>query len=149
MSDQSKIQNLKSKIVMGAPEPIAALNRIPITEYALPLSEREPLVDIRLACPDVVLSEHVCPYLRVRVAEMLNRAQNSLPAGYRLKVGTALRTLTMQRSGWDGAFKRNQEAHPEWPLSALRRATNKYHAPYDQKGASWTLRRRRHRRGTA
>ena len=124
---------MTSKIVLGAPEPIAALNRIPITEYALPLPTRESLVDIRLTCPNVVLSEHVCPYLRVRVAEMLNRAQDSLPAGYRLKVGTALRTLSMQRSGWDGSFKRNQEAHPDWPLSALRRATNKYHAPYDQK----------------
>ena len=131
VSDQSTIHNPRPKI--GSPEPIAALNRIPITEYALPLSEREPLVDIRAACPNVVLSEHVCPYLRVRVAEMLNRAQDSLPSGYRLKVGTALRTLSMQRSGWDGAFKRHQEAHPDWPLSALRRATNKYHAPYDQK----------------
>ena len=123
----------KNDSLLGSPEPIAALNRIAITELALPLAEREPLVDIRVACPSVVLTEHVCPYLRVRVAEMLNRAQDSLPAGYRLKVGTALRTLSMQRSGWDGAFKRNQEARPDWPLSALRRATNKYHAPYDQK----------------
>ena len=117
----------------GSPEPIAALNRVRILESSLSLSEREPLLDIRDGCPNVVLSEHVCPYLRGPVAALLNKAQDSLPAGYRLKVGTALRTLSMQRSGWDGAFRKRQEEHPDWPLSALRRAVNKYHAPYDQK----------------
>src|SRR5262249_44385124 len=117
----------------GAPEPIAALNRVRITEAPLPWQAHEPLVDIRLHCPDVAWTEGICPYLRRTVAEMLNRAQASLPAGYRLKVGTALRTLTMQSSGWDGYFQKMKEAHPAWPLSALRRATNKYFAPYDQK----------------
>jgi D-alanyl-D-alanine dipeptidase len=117
----------------GAPEPIAALNRVRILEYAHPWQEREPLVDIRTACPDVVLSEWLCPYLRRTVAEMLNRAQAALPPGYKLKVGTALRTLAMQQGGWDSYHKRMREEHPDWPLSALRRATNKYFAPYDQK----------------
>ena len=39
----------------------------------------------------------------------------------------------MQQRGWNGYYRRMQEEHPDWPLSALRRATNKYHAPYDQK----------------
>jgi D-alanyl-D-alanine dipeptidase len=64
---------------------------------------------------------------------MLNAAQESLAPGYCLRVGTALRTLSMQKGGWDGFFKRQREAHPDWPLSALRRATNRYFAPYDQK----------------
>ncbi len=119
--------------LQGAPEPIAALNRVRILEYAHSWQEREPLVDIRHACPDVVLSEWVCPYLRATVAEMLNRAQTSLPSGYKLNVGTALRTLAMQSGGWDSYFRRMREEHPNWPLSALRRATNKYFAPYDQK----------------
>lgn len=117
----------------GAPEPIAALNRVRITEYARPWQEREPLEDIRHYCPDVVCVERICPYLRRTVADKLNHAQASLPAGYRLKAGTALRTLSMQSHGWDNYFKRMREEHPDWPLSALRRATNKYFAPYDQK----------------
>ncbi len=119
-------------VKQGAPEPIAALNRIRILEQALPWAQREPLVDVRVACPDVVWSSHVCPYLRRSVAEMVNKAQSSLPAGHRLRAGTALRTLSMQSGGWDGFFRRMKEEHPAWPLSALRRATNKYFAPYDQ-----------------
>ena len=118
---------------VGSPEPIAALNRVRIAEYALLWEAREPLVDIRAYCPGVICNEGICPYLRVQVADMLNRAQNALPPGYKLKVGTALRTLSMQRNGWDGYFQKMRTEHPDWPLSALRRATNKYHAPYDQK----------------
>lgn len=118
---------------VGSPEPIAALNRVRIAELALPWEAREPLVDIRAYCPGVVCNEGICPYLRIRVADMLNRAQASLPPGYRLKVGTALRTPSMQRHGWDNYFQKMRNEHPGWPLSALRRATNKYHAPYDQK----------------
>jgi D-alanyl-D-alanine dipeptidase len=126
---EPKVNNRKE----GAPEPIAALNRVQIREYTQPWQEREPLVDVRVHCPDVVWHEHVCPYLRRTVADRVNLAQASLPPGYRLKAGTALRTLSMQKGGWDNYYKRMQEEHPDWPLSALRRATNKYFAPYDQK----------------
>ena len=119
--------------IQGSPEPIAALNRIRIEEVALPWPEREPLVDIRSYCPDVIFAERVCPFLRKRVADMLNCAQASLPPGFRFKIGTALRTLAMQKGGWDRYLDRMREEHPVWPLSALRRATNKYFAPYDQK----------------
>jgi len=118
---------------IGSPEPIAALNRVKILEYALPWMEREPLVDIRAACPDLVIVGWVCPYLRRTVAQKLNAAQASLPPGYRLKVFSAARTLSMQQHGWDNYNKRLREEHPNWPLSALRRATNRYFAPYDQK----------------
>jgi D-alanyl-D-alanine dipeptidase len=121
-----RIADYSTLMKKGAPEPIAALNRINILETG------EPLVDIRDACPGVLVREEVCPFLRATVAEMLNRAQSALPAGYKFKVGTALRTLSMQRKGWDGYFAQMRAAHPEWPLSALRRATNRFHAPYDQ-----------------
>jgi D-alanyl-D-alanine dipeptidase len=120
-------------LFQGAPEPIAALNRVRIREATLHWSEREPLVDVRVACPRVIVAEKTCPFLRRRVAEMLNSAGEALPEGYRLRVATALRTFAMQKSGWDRYFERMREEHPTWPLSALRRATNKYHAPYDQK----------------
>lgn len=118
---------------IGSPEPIAALNRVRILEYALPWREREPLVDIRIACPEIAITGWVCPYLRRTVAQMLNAVQASLPPGYRLKVFSAARTLSMQQHGWDNFNKRLREEHPNWPLSALRRATNRYFAPYDQK----------------
>jgi D-alanyl-D-alanine dipeptidase len=38
----------------------------------------------------------------------------------------------MQRRGWDRAFRRVSREHPEWPLSSIKRAVNKFHAPYDQ-----------------
>ena len=119
--------------MQGSPEPIAALNRIRIAEYSVAWSEREPLVDIRTYCPNVIPVERLCPFLRTRVADMLNSAQDSLPPGFRLKIGTTLRTLSMQKSGWDKYLERMRDEHPTWPLSALRRATNKYYAPYDQK----------------
>jgi zinc D-Ala-D-Ala dipeptidase len=119
--------------LQGTAEPIAALNRIKILELSRPWAEREPLVDIRDYCPDVVPVERICPYLRRTAADMLNRAQATLPSGYRLKVGTAARTLGMQKGGWDRYHERTRQEHPEWPLSAVRRATNKYFAPYDQK----------------
>src|SRR5579862_5757088 len=112
----------------ASPEPIAALNRIKVSEYDSPWDSREPLVDIRDYCPGVRCADNSCPFLRLRVADMLNHAQAALPSGYSFKVATALRTLTMQQSGWDRYFQRMKEEHPNWPQSSLRRATNKYHA---------------------
>ncbi len=119
--------------LQGAPEPIAALNKVHMTELALPWEEREPLVDVRTYCSAIEWRPHVCPYLRKTAADMLNEAQAALPAGFKLIAGTALRTLHMQKGGWDGYFNRMKEEHPNWPLSALRRATNHFFAPYDQK----------------
>lgn len=117
----------------GSPEPIAALNRVKILEKGAIYEEKEPLVDIRMFCPKVaIVKERVCPFLRVRAATMLNAAQERLPEGYQLRVSTALRTLTMQKRGWDAYFQRMKDEHPEWKLPTLRRATNKYYAPYDQ-----------------
>ena len=116
----------------GSPEPIAALNRVRILEYAVPFVDREELVDVRTHCPGVQLSEHLCPFLRRTVADMLNAAQSALPAKHKLNVGTCLRTLSMQQRGWDNYNRKMRELHPEWPVSTLRRAVNKYFAPYDQ-----------------
>lgn len=111
---------------IGALEPIAALNRVKIRETG------EPLVDIRDFCPAVLTPDTVCPFLRRTAAEMLNHAASLLPPQHQFRIGTALRTLSMQKRGWDGYFQRMTEEHPGWPLSALRRATNRYFAPYDQ-----------------
>ena len=132
MATRTSIAGAQSSM-QGAPEPIAALNRIRIREYESSWEAREPLVDIRTYCPHVIAPENICPFLRRRVADMLNVAQSALPEGLTFRIGTALRTVSMQKRGWDAYFERMRTEHPTWPLSALRRATNKYHAPYDQK----------------
>lgn len=123
---------IRRKSRVGAAEPIAALNRIRITEASLPLVEREPLVDLRLHCPEVAIADWVCPFLRRTVADMVNRAQSVLPAGHRLRIGSALRTLPMQQAGWNSYCRRLRKEHPEWSIATLRRAVNRYFAPYDQ-----------------
>lgn len=113
--------------LIGSPEPFHLLNRIPIHETG------EPLVDLRRACPQILLRPGCLPYLRRAVAAMLNRAQDSLPAGYRFTVSTALRTREMQSSMYWRNYQRLKEEKPHWPTSALRRTTNKYFAPPDAK----------------
>ena len=113
--------------LQGSPEPYHLLNRIPIHETG------EPLVDIRRACPDVLPLPGCLPYLRRTVAAMLNRAQASLPPGYRFTVSTALRTMEMQSGMYWRNYERLKVEKPHWPASALRRATNKYFAAPDSK----------------
>jgi D-alanyl-D-alanine dipeptidase len=113
--------------LQGSPEPFHLLNRIPIRECG------EPLVDIRHACPVVLLRPGCLPYLRVTVASMLNRAQDALPSGYRFSVSTALRTLEMQSSMYWRNYRKLEAEKPHLPTSALRRITNKYYAPPDAK----------------
>ena len=111
--------------MQGAPEPFHLLNKIPIIEC------REPLVDIREACPFVVPRPGLLPYLRVSVASMLNRAQDNLPPGYRFAIGSALRTIDMQGSMYWRNYHKLAREKPHLPTSALRRITNKYFAPPD------------------
>jgi D-alanyl-D-alanine dipeptidase len=113
--------------LQGSPEPFHLLNRIPIRECG------EPLVDIRDACPKLVLRPGCLPYLRVTAAAMLNHANDSLPTGYRFAVSTALRTIDMQAGMYWRNYNRLKEEKPHLPTSALRRITNKYFAPPDAK----------------
>ncbi len=130
-ADGSK-QRLVARGKVGSPEPIAALNRVRILENELSLPQREPLVNVVTYCRAVVPGPRLCPYLRVTVADMLNQAAKSLPDGYKLHAHTCLRTLAMQKRGWDGYYAKQKLLHPEWPLCSLRRAVNQYYAPYDQ-----------------
>ena len=113
--------------LIGSPEPFHLLNRVPIHESG------EPLVDLRDVCPRVLLRPGALPYLRQGVAQMLNRAQEMLPPGYKFTVSTALRTLEMQSSMYWRNYNKLAAEKPELPPSALRRITNKYYAPPDAK----------------
>jgi len=105
---------------------ICRLDRIPIRDCG------EELVDLRIVCPDVVLVTKL-PWLRKGAADMLAAAQRNLPPGYKLKVGTALRTLQMQSDGYWNYLNGLREKHPQWPYSVLRRQANRFFHPPDYK----------------
>ena len=103
---------------------IGRLCRVPTVENG------EPLVDLCRECPEVEIT--ACPtFARAAIARMLNQAQSGLPAGHRLRVSTALRTLQQQSDGYWGHFNKLKEKHPEWPLAILRREANKFWHPPD------------------
>lgn len=114
----------------GAPEPIAALNRVRV----VPQADQLPMVDIREACPGIRLSrETVVPYLRPTVARMVAKAMEALPDNVFLSVGEAWRPLCRQIRIYDRYFNQLRENHPNWTSATLRRQTNRYFAPYNQK----------------
>jgi D-alanyl-D-alanine dipeptidase len=112
----------------GSPrEPgITRLCRVPTVECG------EPLVDLCKACPRLVVKA-VPTFIRVSVAQMLNRAQALLPPDRRIRVSAALRTLEQQSRGYWAHYRSLAEKHPEWPHSILRREANKFWHPPDMK----------------
>lgn len=112
-------------------EPIGALDKIPIQE------NYDPMVDIREFCPEVDVAESVrYPFLRRRVAEMLNQAQSYLPPGYKLSISggySCYRPLEQQAKAYWRFYKRAKEEHPNWPESAVRRQINRGIHPPDAK----------------
>jgi zinc D-Ala-D-Ala dipeptidase len=112
---------------LGTPEPFAALNKIPIADNG------EPLVDLRIACPKLIINHRVLPYVREGVAKKLNNAQSLLPPGHRIRVHSGLRTLEGQAELYWRHYRDLEKKHPDWPKSALRRTNNKYFAAPDVK----------------
>ncbi len=108
-------------------EPMSALNKVKLIE------NHEPLVDVRKACPGTRVSRRCVPYLRETVADMVNNAQTLLPSGYTFWVRTALRTIEMQRDGYLNFYRALETEHPDWSYATLRRRTNQYFAPVDEK----------------
>ncbi len=114
-------------------ESIAAQRRIPIRECG------EPMVDLREVCPEIVLGmspqriaeQPSCVYLRATPAQMLKRAAALLPDGYRLRVGTAHRSLATQARGYWNYYMRLRREHPNWPEATLRRWANDFFHPPD------------------
>jgi len=104
-------------------EPLKALRAVPIRDAG------EPLVDLRHFCPDVVLRPGCLPFLRETVARMVNDVQARLPDGHTLTVGTALRTLDMQRGIRERFTQEMTEKHPEWSRATLARMLNRMVAP--------------------
>ncbi|MBA3726595.1 MAG: D-alanyl-D-alanine carboxypeptidase family protein [Armatimonadetes bacterium] len=111
----------------GAPEPISALNRVRLIESG------EPLVDLRVEMKDLpILRETAVPWVRKSVAHMLSNARLVL-RDYDIGLREAWRSVERQRFIYDRYFNRLREEHPEWTYATLRRMTNRFFAPYDQK----------------
>lgn len=130
---QAVLSRVKSVRIIpgGVAEPQAALNKIKIIDNG------EDLVDIRIRCPLVVfptdagIPEGMTPFLRETAAAMLDEASRRLPKDFHFYALSAYRGLERQEEIWWSHYNRYKQLHPTWPESSLRRATNKYVAPYD------------------
>lgn len=112
----------------GAPEPIAALNRI------VEKDNGEPLVDIRKASPSVLVKRpQVIPFLREHVAALLQAAAQALPDGYRLEAIECWRPIARQRRIYEWHFEAARIAFPDRPYAALRKTVNRFVAPISEK----------------
>ena len=112
----------------GRPEPIRLLNLITEKENG------DPLVDLRVECPSVrILRPQVIPYLRSKVAGMLEHAARSLHEGYCLGVIDAWRPFDRQQRIYDFMWKSARETFPDRSDAALRRTVCRWVAPTDQK----------------
>jgi D-alanyl-D-alanine dipeptidase len=108
------------------PEPVRAINRVPIRDNG------EPLVEATSAIPGVLRMERPV-YGRKSIIEMLGKAQSLLPEGYHLKLRVIYRTMEFQQTSYWELYDRLVDQHPDWPASQLRREINKYLAPPDAK----------------
>lgn len=106
-------------------EPLKALRGVPMQDGG------EPLVDLRTFCTDVILKPGCLPFLRETVARKVNDVQATLPEGMTLIVGTALRTMPMQRAIRERLHAEMLEKHPEWSRAVLMRMLNRMVAPPD------------------
>jgi D-alanyl-D-alanine dipeptidase len=106
-------------------EPLRLLRSMPIRETG------EPLVDLREACPEIRLMPGTLPFLRERVARMVQHAQQFLPPGHILKVHTCLRTMENQRGIREHLGKELKEKHPDWKPATMNRMLNRMVAPPD------------------
>ena len=112
----------------GRPEPIRLLNLIKEVENG------DPLVNLETACPSVrILRPAVIPYLRSKVAAMLETAAQSLPEGYILGTIDAWRPFDRQQRIYDFVYGCAKEVFPDRHDVALRRTVCRWVAPTDQK----------------
>ncbi len=106
-------------------EPIAALNRVRV------IDNQERLVELASVLP--VLRDFAVPFARESVARMLDLAQSHLPRGLNLGLREAWRSIERQKFVYDRYFEKLRLEDPRRSYATLRRMTNRFYAPYDQK----------------
>jgi len=104
------------------PEPVVAIDRIPIQENG------EPLVDLE---KEGFKAKKPPAFARKTVAGMLKEAASMLPEGHSLLIRGAFRSLEHQRTMYENFIKRLTGEHSDWPKSRIRREANKFLAPPD------------------
>lgn len=113
-------------------EPVTELKKVKIVDNG------EPLVDYLELCPKLVRASRVFDYryenlVRETVAKMLCKAAHAIPKGYRFGVLEGWRPHHIQRRMYLRSWNRFKEMHPEWSDAQLRRTTNRYTAPLNDR----------------
>lgn len=113
---------------MGAPEPLSALDRIPLVE------NNEPLVSLLEVAPAAPIARPtVIPFLRKSVALRLQKAALLVPHPYRIGVTDAWRPIARQKRIYDFMLDCAREAYPNRSPAALARTVNRVVHAYDRK----------------
>jgi D-alanyl-D-alanine dipeptidase len=112
----------------GRPEPIRALNKI------LERENGEPLVPLAEFAPSLKMARpQVIPFVRRTVAQMVQRAAESLPSGMFLGLVEGWRPIERQQRIYDFMWASAREAFPHRDNASLRRTVCRFVAPTDQK----------------
>jgi zinc D-Ala-D-Ala dipeptidase len=91
------------------------------------------MVDVRVAAPRVRIPyERTIPFLRLKVALMLDEASRALPEGVFLAATDVWRPLERQRRIYEFMSRCAAEAHPERTGASLIRTVNRFVAPPDR-----------------
>ena len=98
----------------------------------------EPLVDLKKACPGLVLrlDGGKRAYVRRQVARMLKRALRSLPKGMTFVIRDAWRSPDEQEGIFHGFVRRFGRQHPAWSGARVRNEAKKFVADARGKFAS-------------
>lgn len=113
-------------------EPVSQLRKVPIRECG------EPLVNFLETCPRLVLERPQFAYrretlIRESVAARLRQATESLPTGLQLAVLEGWRAPAIQSRMYRTMWAKFKTLHSDWTDASLRRATNKFVAPLDER----------------
>lgn len=111
----------------GRPEPVHLLDRVPLFE------NNDPMVALSEASPGVVVMRpQTIPYVRQRVAEMLNEA-NKILHPFKLGVTDAWRPFSRQVRIYEFIMDCAREKWPHREYASLKRTVNRWVAPIDRK----------------
>jgi len=98
---------------------------------------REPLVDIKKYCPGIMVrigKERMriekTAYFRKTVAEMLRKAQKSLPRDWNFVINDAWRPQYIQAEIYFNFIKRFQKMHPKWMRERVIKEVEEYVADW-------------------
>jgi D-alanyl-D-alanine dipeptidase len=106
-------------------EGVERVSQVPVHDNGEPLVNVAELdLGIHLAATHPWSSFPRVYWVRRSVAEMLETAQRSLPAGVRLELLEGYRPLRIQRRLFAAAYRHLRSRHPRWTPAQLREAAN-------------------------